>query len=78
MKPILRSWLFLLLVLALAGCQTPNTVDGRKVIGSRWINGRLVYFVEPSAQDLADFQKQLKESEEAGRKTTFQPKDNPK
>ena len=34
-----------ILMLALGGCQNPQYINGRKVIGTRWQNGHVVYIL---------------------------------
>ncbi len=62
-----------ILMLALGGCQNPQYINGRKVIGTRWQNGHVVYILAPSEEDQAATQKALKESEAAAKEVTFQP-----
>lgn len=50
-------------VATLAGCQNRVTeINGRKVIGSRWVNGQIVYLL---ADDKADAQAMKKASDDA-------------
>ena len=61
------------MLLMLSGCQTPRFIEGRKVIGTQWVDGHVVYILAPNAEDRAATQKALKESEEAARNVTFAP-----
>jgi hypothetical protein len=63
----------LFLLLTLSGCQSPRYIDGRKVIGTRWENGHVVYMVAPNEEDRAATQKALKDSADAARNVTFEP-----
>jgi hypothetical protein len=64
---------FSLLLAVLGGCQSPKYVNGRKVIGTRWLDGHVVYVLAPNEEDQAATQRALKESEDGAREVTFQP-----
>ena len=68
-----NSVVCLFLLLTLFACQNPRYINGRKVVGARWVNGHVVYLLEPSEEDRAATQKALKDSDEAARTVTFEP-----
>ena len=51
----------------------PRYVNGRKVIGTRWVDGRVVSVLAPNEEDQAAIKKVLKDSETAAREVTFVP-----
>ncbi|HWL15680.1 MAG TPA: hypothetical protein VNR00_08745 [Opitutus sp.] len=53
-----------------AGCATPQTIDGRRVIGTRWVNGRIVYVLEGDEEAL---RRGANEATEASEGIVFAP-----
>jgi len=71
-------WLAVLAV-TLGGCEaTPKTIQGRKVVGSNWVQGVKVYHLEPNEDDILALQKTLRESAEAVKEIVFQSTVTPK
>ena len=61
-------------LLAAAGCQThPAEIDGRKVVGVRWVDGKRVYLVEGAERDRVTMMVAAEEAREAGRGVVFKP-----
>ena len=71
--PLWKSATCLVLLLALTGCQNPRSVTGRRVIGTLWENGHVVYVLAASEEDRAATRQTAKEAEEAAREVTFEP-----
>ncbi|WP_438483551.1 hypothetical protein [Oleiharenicola lentus] len=48
--PLVKAGLSLLaatLGVLTSGCATPKTIDGRQVVATRWVDGKLVYVLAP-------------------------------
>jgi hypothetical protein len=73
MKHVAEKTALLVLLLALGACQSPQTINGRKVIGTHWKDGHIVFILEPNEEDKAALQQALKEAESAARDVTFTP-----
>ena len=67
-------WLVLGLTLAGAGCVTrPSEIDGHKVIGSKWVDGRVVYVLAVKEDDQKRMREMAMEAEEAAKGVVFRP-----
>ncbi len=76
MKHPMGTAAFSLFLLTLGACQNPQYMNGRRVIGSHWKDGHIVYVLEPNEEDRTAFKEALKESEAAAREVTFRPAGN--
>lgn len=65
-----RHFVFASLILVLCGCATPKEIDGQKVIGTRWVKGRVVYILEGNEDAM---KKGAAEAEEASKGVVFAP-----
>lgn len=61
------------LSLASLGCATPKTIDGRPVIGTRWVDGKVVYVLGETEADRQRLQEGAREAEVAGKDVVFKP-----
>ncbi len=75
----MKSRVFTLLLMAVSlfaatGCRTPpKEIDGRKVVGVRWVDGKPVYLVEDASGDGVTMEAAAEEAREAGRGVVFKP-----
>ncbi len=60
--------------LSSAGCQThPKEIEGRKVVGVRWVDGKRVYLVEDANGDRTTMTAAADEAREASEGVRFKP-----
>lgn len=73
----IRRFTFVFAAVALlgaTGCETlPQEIDGRKVVGVRWVDGKRVYLVEDANGDRTTMTAAAEEAREASRGVVFKP-----
>jgi hypothetical protein len=68
-----RMWICLLV--GLAGCQNQTKeIDGRPVIGVRWVDGKVVYILGQKAGDKEATERMAKEATDAAAGVVFEGK----
>lgn len=56
------------------GCVTrPQEISGHKVVGTRWVNGHVVYVLADSEADKQRMRDSAEEADEAARSVVFHP-----
>ena len=73
-RPTMRVLAIPVLALAAAGCVArPTEINGHKVVGTRWVNGHVVYVLAESESDQARMRDSARAAEEASKGVVFKP-----
>jgi len=58
------------IAVALSGCATPKEINGKKVVATRWVDGRVVYILEGDKEAM---KRAAEEAREAAKGLVFKP-----